>query len=155
MDRSIPDVLSTAAVSGLLMLTRQRLYQLEADGQIKRSAPDVWRTEDVVQGYIRFLRDHSRVNRSASDNRLREARAIEVEVRTAERLGKFVAVEEFDAMIDLIVGVFRTELSGLPARITRDLALRRSIEREIHGLLERVADTAEANAARLDRARSA
>ena len=53
-------------------------------------------------------------------------------------------------MIDEICGAFRTELSGLPARVTRDVTLRRTIEREINGMLGRIADIAEANAARLE-----
>lgn len=33
-------------------------------------------------------------------------------------------------MLDEIVGMFKTELSALPARLTRDLALRRTLEAE-------------------------
>lgn len=62
-----------------------------------------------------------------------------------------MAVTEFDTFVDELCGVFRTELSGLPARITRDLPMRRTIEREINGVLTRIADIAAANAARLER----
>jgi hypothetical protein len=34
----------------------------------------------------------------------------------------------------------RTEFGGLPARLTRDLALRASVETEINASLERIAD---------------
>jgi hypothetical protein len=65
-----------------------------------------------------------------------------------------VAIEEFDAMIDELCGVFRTELSSLPARLTRDVTLRRTMEREANGMLNRIADIAEANAVRLEGAGS-
>jgi hypothetical protein len=57
-------------------------------------------------------------------------------------------------MIDELCGVFRTELSSLPARLTRDVTLRRTIEKEITGILHRIAGVAEANAARLEAAGS-
>ena len=147
-------LISTQVACQLLMMTRQRLGQLAADGWITRLAQGQWRTVDVVQGYIRFLRDEGRrTTKHAADSRVRDARAHEIEVRTAERLGKLVAVEEFDAMIDGICGVTRAELSGLPARVTRDLVVRRAIEREIHGALKRIADTAESIAERLESGR--
>ncbi len=43
---------------------------------------------------------------------------------------------------------------SLPARITRDLPMRRTIEREINGVLTRIADIAAANAERLEREQS-
>ncbi len=140
---------SLSAVAEHFGISRTAARDLEIQNVIDRSAGlDACRI-----AYIRYLRErHSKP--SAADSHLREARAREIEVRTAERLGKLVAVEEFDAMIDELCGVFRTELSGLPARVTRDVALRRTIEREINGMLGRIADIAEANAARLEGAGS-
>ena len=100
-------------------------------------------------GYLGLLRERARVNTGTANNRLREARAIEIELRTAERLGKLCPIEDFAAFIDLVCGAFRSELGSLPARVTRDLPMRRIIEREINGVLTRVADICAANAARL------
>ena len=102
----------------------------------------------LVQGYIRFMRDEGRrMSRSAAPPRAREARAKEIEVRTAERLGKLVPLEDFDAFVDLVCGLFRAELGGLPARFTRDLPTRRALEREINELLTRIADVLDAKSA--------
>jgi hypothetical protein len=46
--------------------------------------------------------------------------------------------EEALAAVDEIVGSYRTELAGLPARLTRDLDRRDEIAKEIDGLLARV-----------------
>jgi hypothetical protein len=142
------DIITTEVACRLLMLSRQRLDQLAKDGWIARLAPGRWRLLDLVQGYIRFLRGEGRrTSKCASESRVRDARAREIEARTAERLGKLVPLEDFDTFVDLVCGAIRAELSGLPARFTRDLMQRRALEREIHGLLERVADVVEANAA--------
>ena len=137
---------SLSAVAQHFGISRSATRDLELQLVIDRSAGlDACRI-----GYIRYLRER-RSRTSTADSHLREARAREIEVRTAERLGKLVAIEEFDAMIEIICGAFRTECSGLPARVTRDIALRRTIEREINGMLHRIADIAEATAARLEK----
>ena len=153
--RAEAGIIATEVACRLLMLSRQRLDQLAKDGWIARHAPGHWRLIDLVQGYIRFLRDEGRrTSVHAADSRVRDARAREIEIRTAERLGQLVAIEEHDTVVDAICGVFRAELSGFAARVTRDLPLRRVIEQEIHGLLERVAAIADANAARLEAGRA-
>jgi hypothetical protein len=149
-------IINTAVACQLLMLSRQRIDQLVAAGHLQRHSPGHFRTVDVVQGYIRFLRDEDRrSSKSSADSRVRDARAHEIEVRTAERQGRLVSLEDYFAMIDGICGVTRSELSGLPARFTRDLALRKSLEREIYGALERIADAAAATAERLEAVRAA
>ena len=141
-------IISTAVACQLLMLSRQRLDQLAAQGWVTRHSPGRWRTVALVQGYIRFMRDEGRrMSRSAAGSRVREARAKEIEVRTAERLGKLVPLEDFDAFVDLVCGLFRAELGGLPARFTRDLPTRRALEREINELLTRIADVLDAKSA--------
>lgn len=151
MRASIPKVITTSAAADLLMLSRQRLYQLETAGRIKRVAPDKWCTVDIVKNYIRFLRENAGTDNSAANSRLRDARASEIELRVTERLGTLCPIEDFAAFVDLICGAFRTELDGLPARITRDLPMRHTIEREINGVLTRVADICAANASRMER----
>lgn len=139
--------MSKASLSGVAQhfgISRTATRDLELQNVIDRTAG----LDSCRLAYIRHLRErHSR--RNGSDSHLREARAREIEVRTAQRLGKLVRLEEFDDFVDELCGIFRTELSGLPARVTRDLMLRRAIEREITGMLHRVADVCEVNAARL------
>ena len=44
-------------------------------------------------------------------------------------------LKAFDAFDDLIYDIFRAKFGGLPARVTRDMPMRRTIEREIHASL--------------------
>lgn len=145
-------VLTTAATAELLMLSPQRLDQLVAEGWFKRHAPGRFLLVDAVQGYIRSMRE-GRYAKSQADGRVRDLRSQEIQVRTFERLGRLVHIEEFDAMTDGIAGLFRSELAGQPSRVTRDLALRRVIEQDVHGIFQRVAGAAEQIAARLPETR--
>jgi hypothetical protein len=67
----------------------------------------------------------------ATWNRLRAARAEEIEVRVAERKRDLIGMDEAQLMVSMICATVGTELTNLPARITRDMELRRKIETEV------------------------
>jgi hypothetical protein len=149
---------TTAQLAACWGVTKQSVGQVSAEGWFKPldGRRGVFNWLDANAGYVRYLKDGSRrASKSAADSRVRDARAHEIEVRTAERLHRLVAIEEFEAMIEGICGAVRAELSGLPARFTRDLVQRRALEREIHGVLERLADTADTIAERVEKGRAA
>src|SRR5256885_531691 len=100
-----PAIISTAVACQLLMLSRQRLDQLAKDGWIARDAPGHWRLLDLVQGYIRFLRDEGRrTSKSAADSRVRDARAAEIELRNAIRQRELITMAESMMAIDTVCG---------------------------------------------------
>lgn len=148
-------IVSTAVICQLLILSRQRIDQLVKDGWIKRHSPGQFSLVEAVQGYIRFLRDETRrQNVSAADSRVRDARAKDIEVRTMQRLGRLVPLDAYEEMIDNLCGVVRSEFAGLAAAVTRDLILRRVIERDVNARLRRIAEHAMAEAIRLEAHRS-
>ena len=60
----------------------------------------------AVQGYLKYLKeDERRSTRSAADSRVRDARALEIELRIAERTRDLIPLE--DALTDM------AELAGL------------------------------------------
>jgi predicted HTH domain antitoxin len=148
-------IISTAVVCQLLMMSRQRVDQLVRDGYIKKLEKGQFSLVEAVQGYIRFLRDETRrQNVSAADSRVRDARAKDIEVRTMQRLGRLVAIELLEEIIDTLCGMVRSEFAGLPAAVTRDLIQRRVIERDVNARLRRIAERAMAEAIRLEAYRS-
>jgi hypothetical protein len=80
--------------------------------------------------YIRHLRER-RSSHSEADAQLRAARAREIEIRIAERERKLIPLGELNFAWDFCLGVLVTNLASVPARSTRDLVLRRTIEHEI------------------------
>jgi len=122
----------TADAARLLMISAERIRQLQKDGYIPRGKRGHVSLVGAVQGYIRFRDDADRrANKSAAESRVRDARAKEIELRNAVRLRELVPVEEATAALDLTFGAMVAELDGLPARITRDMPLRRKIDDEI------------------------
>ena len=98
--------------------------------------------------------DERRSAKSAADSRVRDARALEIELRIAERSRELIPVE--DALNDMaeLAGMVRSELAGLPARLTRIVAERQKVETEIDGVLSRLSQRAAEKAEGLEAGRS-
>lgn len=143
----------------LIMKSSERVRQLAKLGWIaaEGSGPNRrYRLLDVVQGYIRFRDDEDRrQNKSAASSRITDARSREVELRTAIREGKLIELDESLSAIEELVGQFRLHLSGLPARVTRDLTFRRTIETAINDILAQLSDVATERASALGARRAA
>ena len=128
------DLITLEVAARLLMVSPERVRQLIKMGYVSR--PRAGRTTIVsaVQGYIRFLKDEDRKNtKTAADTRVRDARAAEIEMRVAAQKRQMIPIEDATAVVDILTGKVREEVTGLPARITRDVDLRRKIEAEVNG----------------------
>jgi uncharacterized coiled-coil protein SlyX len=128
--------------ASLLMISTERVRQLMRAGYIKRGKrAGTVALVAAVQGYIGFLKDEEkRSTKTAADSRVRDARAKEIEIRVAERERTLIPFEDAVAALDVVVSKVRTEVIGIPARMTRDISLRRKIETEVDGSLSRIAD---------------
>jgi hypothetical protein len=134
-------IVATPVACQLLMLSRQRLDQLAAAGWIARVSKGRWRIVDLVQGYIRYLKDEERrASKTFTLSRVQEARANEIEARTARDAGQTIAMSDALELVDVVVGGLKADLDGLPARFTRDMVQRRKLETEVNDALTRCAD---------------
>lgn len=140
--------LETAAK--LLLLSAQWLRQLVKKGFIPQPEGGLVQLGAVVRGYIRFLKDEERLaTKAAARSRIDAARAEDIELRVALRRRELIGVSEALAVIDDLIGTFRATISGIPARVTRDMPLRGAIEDEINKALNQAADRFEQKAAEL------
>jgi hypothetical protein len=94
----------------------------------------------------------SGASKNAAQSRIADARARDIEVRTRQRLNRLVPIEIYDEMIDSFAGSVRSEFAGLAATCTRDIPMRRIIDREVNARLRRIAEHAMAQAIRLEAA---
>ena len=116
----------------------KRITQLTDEGWITRVARGAYATRSVIAGYIAVLKGERREStRSAAENRVRDARAREIEIRVAEREGELVEIAEAEAVVDEIATLLKSEMDGLGARITRDPDLKRKIDEAVNDVFER------------------
>lgn len=133
--------ITTAQAARLLMLSDERVRQLTKSGYVPTLAQGRYNLVAVVQGYIRFLKDDARQSsRTAADNRVRDARAAEIERRMAREDRDLIMLDEAMAAYDFAVGLFLASISGLPARMTRNASERRRLEAICDGERQRLAD---------------
>jgi hypothetical protein len=124
-----------------LDISDEWLRNLRNGGWITKQPCGRYRADELFGGYIRNLRDaNRRASKSAASRRVQDARTQEIELRVQERAGKLMQTEEAYAMVDEIVGLFLTRLSGFAARITRDIGLRKVIDNEVFALRQEVTE---------------
>jgi hypothetical protein len=130
---------TTAKMCQLAGYSREQFERIAQGGYIKSLGPNRWAVVETLQGIIKYLRDHrTRTSASSTQSRVSLARAREIELRVAEREHILIKAEEGDAFVDDIFGTLRSEMGGLPARLTRDLKLRSEIEQGVNDILNRV-----------------
>ncbi|SOC47716.1 hypothetical protein SAMN05892877_13242 [Rhizobium subbaraonis] len=130
-----------AMAARLLMISEERVRQLVKMEYIPKVRKGMYPLVGVVQGYIRFLKDEERrSSKSATASRMQEAKATEIDMRIAEKRRELIPIDEAHAVIDTLVGKVRSEISAVPKRVTRDLAVRKKIESEVNGSLNRIAE---------------
>lgn len=132
MANSKHPALTTKQIVALVEMGEDRLAQIEQAGFIKRAGRNTWPAIETLAGLVQFYRDENRRGpKSAADAQWRAARAREIEIRIAEREHKLIPVEELNIAWDFCLGTLVSNLSSVPARCTRDLVLRHTIEHEI------------------------
>jgi predicted transcriptional regulator of viral defense system len=139
--------IGTEQTAKLLDITAEWLRRLTVQGYIPKAKRGRYNLVEAVQGYIRFLRDEGkRTSKSAQLTRMQDAKAEEIMMRVAEKRRELIPVEDAQAALDIAMAKLREELAGLPARMTRDMDLRRRLEAETNASLNRIADAFVASA---------
>ncbi len=160
-----PIKVTATQLAAMLGVTNRRVRQLASEGTLERTPQGHFDLATNIQKYVSF-RESRREPNEVAQARARHinARATEIELRNAKRIGEIIEMDEAISVVDEVVGSIITALQALPARVTRDLALRRRIEQEIDQIRSAVCDKLkmqqaqlleETNAARACDARSA
>lgn len=129
---------SQQSIASHLFISKTRVRQLVSEGVIAEGAT----LDEAREAYLGFLRVAAtrRGDNSAEARRLAEAKARAIELKIARDEGELVPTEEAVALTALLVSEFVTRLDALPARVSRDLTIRRRIEEELDAIREAMAD---------------
>jgi hypothetical protein len=127
-----------------------RVSQLVKLGWITKTANGRYLLGNVVKGFIAFLRDEQRLaSRTEAAAELTRQKAAALALRTAKEAGELCDVADALGTVDEIVGKLRADLAGLPARLTRDLEMRRRLDSEIDAIFGEASVRYEREAERL------
>jgi phage terminase Nu1 subunit (DNA packaging protein) len=140
------DLVPASEIGRVLGLTVRRVGQLAAEGIIPKASRGRFPLGRSVQGYVASAKAGRSV--SAEAKRLAAAKARAAELHAARLENRLIEFDDVLAINAEILGVFRSELGGIPAAATRDLAVRASIEAALNSALDRCAarfDSAQAD----------
>jgi hypothetical protein len=130
--------LNVEQLAGLLQVSAAWVRRLTHEGTLQK-VDGRYRLVDSVQAYLRYVRDEQRrTGKAEATNRVLEARAHDIEVRTRQREKKLIETDDAINVLDQIVGIVLTEISQLPAR-TSDLKARQIIDSEVRKMRDRIA----------------
>lgn len=127
--------ISASEAAELLGVTPRWVQMLSDEGYIEKVARGRYRLESVVKGYGRHLTEKAKARQqSESARRVANARAADLEQKTAIRNRELIELDESLAAIDEIAGLLKSGFDGLPAQVTRDIQLRRTLEAAIDAI---------------------
>ncbi|SHE78784.1 hypothetical protein SAMN05444339_10263 [Loktanella atrilutea] len=146
----LPKTITQTQAAELVGMTTRWVRLRATDGFFQRSARGVYDLHQLVRGIVAYYESLlEKGNKAASANRASDARTREVELRIAEREGRLIPSEDAAAVVADLAALVLSEMSGLAARVTRDLDLRRKIEAETDGVIDRIRARAEGRAVAL------
>lgn len=134
------DEISFEQASKLLGITRRRVSQLVEEGFIPKVSRGTTTLSGAAQGYVRYWQEKaSSETKTSAESRVRDARASEIEMRNEERMRKLIPLDDALAIMDEYTAVVREAMDSIPARVTRDIGMRRVIEAEVNAAHETIA----------------
>lgn len=132
-------------------LSRQRVAQFISEGIFPAAADGRLDEDACLIVYIRWLRGEGRKSaKTAATSRYQDAKMREIELRLAKEAGELIPMEDVLAFMSDAMGVFRSELLGVPAAATRDISLRAIFEAKLGEAVDRIRERFDAGAALIE-----
>lgn len=136
----IPEACQSQDMAKILGITPRRLNQLALEGVLVPQSRGVFPIAENVKRFMEYRVSLAADSAAPStQDRLNEQRLKSLQIKQAKEDGRLITVQEALNAFDEATGRFLQCLSGLPARITRDVAERRRIEKIIDAERERLA----------------
>jgi hypothetical protein len=138
--RVADDIVTANSLATHLGCTRQNIARLTAEAVIDQRADGDYDQTASRLRYIKHLRsEHRRSPRTQADADHVKVKTEMLQLRLMEKQRKLVRREDANELLDEICGVVLTHLSGMGARCSRDLAVRRNIDAVVHQIRTEIA----------------
>ena len=125
------DIVTANSLATHLGCTRQNIARLTAEAIIEQRSDGCYDQTASRLRYIKHLR-MPRSSRAEADAAHVKVKTEMLQLRVLQQKRELVRREDVDALIDEICGVVLTHLSGMGARCSRDMGVRREIDAVVH-----------------------
>ncbi len=130
--RVADDIVSASSLATHLGMTRQSVQWLTTEAIIERRSDGNYNQSASRLKYIKHLRSSTRTARSLADSQHTAAKAEMLRIKILQQQKKLVLREDCNALLDEVCGIVLTHLSGMGARCSRDMVVRRNIDAVVH-----------------------
>jgi hypothetical protein len=131
---------SASALALHLDCSRTYIGKLEAEGVIQRQG-DGFPLDQSRVAYLRYLRrERQQSPRSEADADHIKVKTEMLQLRLMEKKRELVRQSDVDELIDQIAGITLTHLSGMAARCSRDMVVRRNIDAVVMQIRREIAE---------------
>ncbi len=144
-------------IASLLMIEPRRVQQLVQQGFIPKADRGQYSLVESVQGYIKYLKEHSKEHgRGSQQQRLASAQALKVEMENFRRMGELGTRVHAEETTTGLVAMMKSAHEGLPGRLANELAGReppaiyQTLQREFRAVLDQCTDYLEKRADALE-----
>ncbi len=146
----LPETVPIASLAGLFGVTDRQARNLLEMSKVKSHGRGQWPLSEAVRAVLAQARESREPDQlSAARARAIRAKARQTEIALARQERELIPVDEVLSAFDTVLGGVVSALNGLPARVTRDMEIRRKIEAEIHAARVGMAKDMQAAAAKL------
>lgn len=142
---SITSEVSAQELAGLLGVTDRTVRNLAAAGTITRAPTGKYPLAASIRAIIAEAKKSMPVNNLSRENEaIAAGKRRLIEIQVAERDGRLIDLTEAIDCIAEVVGIYRSGLSGLPARLARGNPVRMAeVRAEIDAMLTKVSQKIE------------
>ena len=135
-----PATVSASALALHLDCSRTYIGKLEAEGVIQRQG-DGFPLDQSRVAYLRYLRrERQQSPRTEADAAHVKVKTELLQLRLRRRGATWCGGTDVDALIDQIAGTVLTHLSGMAARCSRDMQVRRNIDAVVTQIRSEIAE---------------
>jgi DNA repair exonuclease SbcCD ATPase subunit len=127
------DVVTANSLATHLGCTRQNIARLTAEAVIEQRSDGCYDQTASRLRYIKHLRSDSRRSpRTQADAEHVKVKTEMLQLRLMEKQRMLVRRDDANELLDTVCGVVLTHLSGMAARCSRDMVVRRNIDAVVH-----------------------
>jgi len=143
-------VITQRDAAALIGVSTRWALKLVKDGFIKKNAQGKYEVGAVVSGYVASLKsDKADDSKKTADSAYNSERLVKLQMSNAKDANDLIEIGEALAAMENLVGLVRSEITSIPARVTRDMTERRKIDEIVNDGLSRITKQLEKEAGAL------
>lgn len=136
-------LLSTTSLANILGMDRSYVARLSEQGILPKRDDGKFDAVETLSNYCRYLRAKLNGRENNPRDELLRLKTVDLEIKIEERLKHLIPITSALDTIDLLCGMFKSRLVGMPASATRDIQLRNKLEDFVDNLLHDLANECE------------